>query len=272
MNDTNVITNFKNFFKNNTSSFIATIFIIMAMLLIYFVIKIILNHYKNTHKESKNAILLANTILKSLFYFLIVITIIIILYAFGVNVGSILIGIAIILVCFLFSAHKLIYDIINGLCIILGNYYEVDDIIKIDEFKGKVVEISLRVTKVLSWQNEVKIIRNGEIKNIINYSHLPHVSLIAIEFDKSLDLNKIESLLDGSLEKLKDSFKQIVEGPYVSGIISLTDKTYTLGVTVKTDPEKNIEVEKGIMIFINNLFINENINSTFSVKVINNDN
>lgn len=255
-----IFENIGSFFKNNASSLIATICIIISLLLVYLLSKIFLNRYKKKHEnKNKNACLLANTIMKCLFYILILLTIIIVLYVWGVNVIAILIGISIILVAFLFGAHKLIYDLINGMCIILGNYYEVDDIIQIDDFKGKVIEITPRITKIINWKNEIRIINNGKITTVTNYSKAPSVDLIELEIARNEDVDKVISLLEESLVQIKDSFKQIIEGPYVTGITKITEKGYKIGIITKTEPEKQYEVERALYKFLRDFMIEEGI-------------
>ena len=256
----NIFENIGSFFKKNASSLIASICIIISLLLLYLLSKILLNRYKKKHENNnKNACILADTIIKCLFYILILLTVIIILYVWGVNVISILIGISIILVAFLFGAHKLIYDLINGMCIILGNYYEVDDVVKIDDFKGKVIEITPRITKLINWKNEIKIINNGKITSVTNYSKAPSVDLIEIEIDRKENADKVISLLEESLIQIKDNFKQIIEGPYVSGITKLTEKGYKIGILTKTEPEKQYEVERALYKFLRDFLVEQGI-------------
>lgn len=257
------------FFKNNASSLIASACTIVSMLLIYFGFKLLLNRYKNKYKDkNKNIVILVNAITKGILYILIILTIIIILYAWGVNVVVILIGIAIILVTFLFGASKLIYDIINGMCIILGDYYKVDDVVNIEGFKGRVVEITPRITKLINNKNEVKVINNGRITSVINYSKAPTVIQLELEISKQEKIDKLITLLDEQFSVLKDSHKQIMEGPYISGLIGMTSDTYTIGIVVKTEPLKSLEVKRTILNIIKETFDKEKIKTPYSVKEV----
>lgn len=248
------------FLKNNASAIIATIITIISFLLIVLISKIILQKYKKKHNEiRKNAVILGETIVKVISYIAVLLTIIIILNAWNINVMPILIGIGVILIVFLFSAHKLIYDLINGICLILNSYYEIDDVIEIDGFKGKVLEITLRSTKLINWKNQVKIINNGKISSLINYSLAPTVSKIEIAIAKSESIDKVITLLDEKLITIKDSFKQVIEGPYISGITKILDDRIILSIIIKCEAEKQYEVIRFMNKYLIELFQEENI-------------
>ncbi len=246
--------------RNNASSLIGTIITILSFLLIILTSKIILQKYKKKHNQiRKNAVLLGETIAKVTSYVALLLTIIIILNVWGVGVMPILIGVAIVLIVFLFSAHKLIYDLINGVYIILSNYYEIDDIIEIDGFKGKVLEITLRATKLINEKNEIKIINNGKISSIINYSQAPTVSKIEIAIAKSENTDKVINILDEKLITVKESFKQVIEGPYISGITKILDDRIIISIIVKCEAEKQYEVIRYMNKYLCELFKEENI-------------
>ncbi len=65
----------------------------------------------------------------------------------------------------------------------LKNHYDVGDVVEIDGFKGTVLEVSLKSTKIISWLNEVKIIANGNIKSVINFSKEPTVNTLIFVSD-----------------------------------------------------------------------------------------
>lgn len=246
--------------KNNATSLISTAITIISFVLIILVSKMILQKYKKKHNEiRRNAVILGETIVKVISYIAVLLTIIIILNVWGVNLLPILIGIGVILIAFLFSAHKLIYDLINGMCIILSNYYDIDDVIEIDGFKGKVLDIKLRTTKLINWKNEIKVINNGKITSITNYSQAPTVSKINIDVSKKEDVDKVISLLDEKLITVKESFKQVMEGPYISGITKITNDSVTISIIIKCEAEKQYEVIRFMNKYLKELFQEEKI-------------
>ena len=55
------------------------------------------------------------------------------------------------------GAQDLIKDLLSGFSIIFENHYDIDDIVEIKGFKGRVLDIGLKSTKLINWKNEVKI-------------------------------------------------------------------------------------------------------------------
>ena len=79
---------------------------------------------------------------------LVVIIVLIILQFFGVNVTSILASVGIASIVIGFALQDALKDIIRGIEIITGNYYEIGDVIKFDNNLGQVQSITIRTTKI----------------------------------------------------------------------------------------------------------------------------
>ena len=77
------------------------------------------------------------------------------------GVGGIAIG---------FGAQNLVKDVITGTFILIEDQYKMGDIVTIGTFKGEVVEIGLRSTKLQNEAGDVFMIPNGQIITVINHS------------------------------------------------------------------------------------------------------
>ncbi|WP_264558107.1 mechanosensitive ion channel family protein [Flavobacterium sp. N2270] len=90
------------------------------------------------------------------FAFAIVIT----LHSTGVNMSFLLTASAALLVGLGFALQQLFQDIISGILMIIDQSMHVGDIVEVDGRVGKVLEIKLRTTRVVTRNNRVMVIPN----------------------------------------------------------------------------------------------------------------
>lgn len=248
------------FMREQAIKLIATAIIIFITLLIIFTTSSIIRRYiKKEQNKRKRAVTLANVISNLIKYILIIISIIVVLSVWGVNVTSILVGAGIVTLAVTFGAQKFIADILSGISLVFENYFDIDDVIEVHGFKGRVFEIGLKSTKIINWRNEIKIISNSEIVNITNFSRAPSVGVVEIKVAYTENIEKVMTLLDEKLVIIKEQFPQIVEGPNVIGVVSLVDNGYMVRVTVKTTSEQHYAVERGIRKYVKELFEDEKV-------------
>ncbi|MDD4211809.1 MAG: mechanosensitive ion channel family protein [Bacilli bacterium] len=235
----------KNFFNEYQRSIIITIIIglVAAILLIFLHI---VTHQARLKAANKRASSVALLLKKILTYFIILVIILAILGVWGFNITALLWGLGIIAIIIGISAHKLIHDILSGIVIIFGNYYEVDDIVEIKGFKGKVIAIRTRSTHLLNQQGELKIFAHGEVSEVINYSRHYSLASCSITVNHNTPIDEMIAILQERLPLLVDSFPQIVEGPNVIGMTDLTQTGIVITITAKTLSEQQSEVERAI--------------------------
>ena len=65
----------------------------------------------------------------------------------GLNIGPLLAGAGVLGLAIGFGAQSLVKDVITGFFIIFEDQFGVGDVIQIDQFKGTVEEIGIRVTR-----------------------------------------------------------------------------------------------------------------------------
>lgn len=242
------------FFNEYKTPIIITLIILLVtttlMILVHYV-----THKAKKMAANKRASSVALLLEKIITYCLIVVSILAILGVWGFNINALLWGFGIIAIIIGLSAHKLIHDILVGIVIVFGNYYELDDTVEIKGFKGKVVAIRARSTHLLNNRGELKIFANGEISEVINYSKHFSLASISITVEHHSPLDEMILVLQEKLSNLVDSFPQIVEGPNVIGITDLRKEGIELSVTAKTKCEQQYEVERAIKKIVNEVFI-----------------
>ncbi|MDA1196364.1 MAG: mechanosensitive ion channel family protein [Nanoarchaeota archaeon] len=136
-----------------------------------------------------------------------------ILQIWGVEVGPLLASIGVLGVAIAFGLQKTLGNIFGGISIIADRSVRVGDVIKIGtDTYGEVIDIGLRATRIRTWDNEVKIIPNGELANevILNYVLPNPKARIIIPFSVAYgnNINKIKKIVLEKISKLKNLDKE----------------------------------------------------------------
>lgn len=257
---------FLKFINNNSKELIATVVILGITLLLIFVINFVMNRFIKRQKN-KRVITITKLIKSIIRYALLIIILIVILGVWNVDVMPIVTGVGVVGLVIGLGAQTLIKDLIAGITIVFDDYYDVDDVVEINGFKGTVLEIGLRSTKLVNWKGEVKIIANGEIIEIINYSRNPSVGIVEFDIAYEENINRIFKIIEENLEDLKETYPQIIEGPNIVGIINVGNAV-TIRITVKTASEQHYAVERGIRKYLKEVFEKHQIKMPFSKNMI----
>ena len=263
-----------NFFVDQAKKIIASFVVLIIAILLVIIVRFITKRFiKRQEGKRKHAVTLAKMLLSIFRYFVVIVAVIIVLGIWGINVIPVLVGAGIVTIAISFGAHKLIADLIGGVCIVFEDYYDVGDIVEINGFKGTVIEIGLKSTKLVNWKNEVRMISNGDITAITNFSKYPSVGVVEVQVAYKEDINRIVGILEERLSSLKNTYGQILEGPnVVNGLIGLNDNGISIRITVKTESGKHYEVERAIKLLVKEIFEQEGIEIPFNQLVVHNEN
>ena len=88
----------------------------------------------------------------------------------GIDIRPILASAGIIGLAVGFGAQSLVKDFVSGLFILVENQYGVGDRVKIGNFEGDVVKITMRSTVLMDDKSNMFYISNGLIKDVTNRS------------------------------------------------------------------------------------------------------
>ena len=134
---------------------------------------------------------------------------------------------------------------INGICIILDDYYSVGDVVKIAGTSGLVEEVNIRRTVLRDMDGIVHIIPNSEIRVASNLTrNWSRVNInIPVSYNEDIDkvfavLNKVGSQLAQD-EQFKDS---IITAPQVLRVDNFADSAIEIKMLGDTKPMKQWEV------------------------------
>jgi len=162
------------------------------------------------------------------------------------NLGSVLTAAGIGGLALGFGAQSLIKDVISGFFIIMENQYAVGDLITIDSLTGTVEGMELRVTKLRSFDGDLYIIPNGEIKKIINHVRGDKAVLVDIPVAYSANLDTVLAILEKVCEDVSKQYDTLLEKPTVMGITKMGGENMNIRIMAKAVANEQWAIERQI--------------------------
>lgn len=199
-------------------------------------------------------------IIKNIFKYLIIIVIILMIMAkFGVNISSFVAGLGIVGAIAGLASQDLLKDIIGGISIIMENQFAVGDTIKVGNFEGEVISISLKSTRIKNYDGTVKILANRNVIDIINYNMAPSRAIVDVGVSYETDLDKVEKILMKLVSELSNSLENLKGPVELLGIQELSDSSVKFRITALCVSMEHYGVERKIRKAIKDRLDRENI-------------
>lgn len=195
----------------------------------------------------------------------------IILTELGIDVTPIIASAGVIGLAIGLGAQAIVKDFISGFFIIFEESFNVGDVIKVDGFRGDVIELGLRTTKIKNWRGEIKIIRNGDIGSLINFSKTDSIAVINFGVSYDTDLVNFPKLMDKFIKSIDGKYDVIIEKPKYLGITELADSSINMRIIAKTISNKHFQVERDIRANLIVFCGENNIEIPFPQLVIHNE-
>ncbi len=144
--------------------------------------------------------------------FIVIVALLLVLSKFGVEIGPLVASLGIIGFAVGFAVKDTLSNVIGGIILILDNSFSVGDKVSIEGDTGIIIEVGLRNTKLLTYDNEVIVIPNGELMNkkFKNYA-LPDPKIrVVVEFGVAYgtDPARVVDVVLGAVTALADVEKE----------------------------------------------------------------
>ena len=165
----------------------------------------------------------------------------------GVDTNAILASVGVMGLGLTMGARDLISDILAGISLIFDGEYQVGDIVSIDGYRGMVQEVGVRTTKIIGRGGNIKILRNMDVKNVINHTMLNSWVPITIKVDVNYPLRDVEAILAETLPRVGNTCKEIISGPYYKGVLSVEIGFAVLSIIAECNEEDYHYVERTLM-------------------------
>lgn len=232
--------------------FLGTIITIIILVFIYTIVKNLIDKVLNVRiKKTKTDIRKINTI-KSLFknilkYVLLFIGIVIILNLFGIDTMTLLAGLGVIGVVVGLALQDILKDFFSGIFIIIENQFQVGDTIEVDGFKGEVIALGLKSTRIKKYTGEIKIVSNRNIDSIINYSQANSLALIDVNVAYEEDIDKVQDILTKLCKKLSGEIENLEGEIQVLGVENLDSSSVVFRISVLAKPLAHFAIKRQIL-------------------------
>ncbi len=197
---------------------IQAIRIITVILVITTIVLAILNKAFRKNQRQITVVRLINSMVKCVMTIVLVIAV---LAIWGVNTTALITGAGVVTLVVGLGMQSLISDVVAGLFIVFENEFNVGDIVTIDGFRGTVISIGIRTTKLEALGN-IKIVNNSDIRGVLNQTVNPSTAKALIDIEYGESLQRVEGIIAKKLPQVK------IEG--VIGVISY-DGVATLGAS-----------------------------------------
>lgn len=169
-----------------------------------------------------------------------------------------------------FGAQEMVSDFFSGFFIIFEDIFEIGEVIEVAGFKGTVIDITLRTTRMENYKGEVKTVNNGDVKNVVNFSKNNSLAIIDFGVAYDTDLLNLRVKLAEFLPSLKEKYEDIIEVPELLGVMSLDDSCISMRVIATSKNFKHFGVERNIRAEIVGFFNDNNIEIPFPQVVVHN--
>lgn len=195
--------------------------------------------------------------------------IILILKACGVDTGALIASVGVLTLIVGLGAQTLIADIIAGVFIIFENEFSTGETITIDGFRGKVMEIGIRTTKLLDAAGNIKIINHSNIVNVVNLSRELSLAVVDCDFPYDVPLEHIENLFEKKFPLIAEKIPAIVEGPFYKGVCEYKDSNVTVKIVAKCLEDDRFQVQRDLMREYRAILLEEGIDISYIQVVVN---
>lgn len=163
---------------------------------------------------------------------------------YGVDVSSVLAGLGIAGVVLGLALQDFAKDIIAGISILLENQYAIGDTISIGTFKGEVVFLGLRITKIKNEEGQIKIISNRNVTELINHSISNSLAIIDIGISAEENLDKVEEKLNQLAIQLSETLPNLKGKVEVLGIDKIDSSSVVYRMIAPTVTMEHISVQR----------------------------
>lgn len=254
------------------------ILIIILNLIIYKILKKIIKLFIkkfNARKVGKKPIsrkaTTVFTVLNSaLKYFMYFIAFCQLLAVFQVPVASIIAVAGVGSVALGLGAQGLIKDIISGIFILLEDQFGISDWVTIEGRTGTVESVGIRTTTIRSFNGDVHIIPNGEIKIVTNMSKEFKCAIIDVSISYNEDIDKALSVMEDEMDNTLDKIDGLISVPKVLGITKLGDSAVNVRIHANCAVGQSWAVERELRRLIKLRLDKEGITIPFPQLTIHN--
>ena len=163
--------------------------------------------------------------------------------------------------------QDILKDLLAGISIIFDNKYAVGDVVEINGFKGTVIELGLRTTKIKSFSGEVKCIGNSAFSEVTNFNMANADLFLKLNVAYDTNLDKLEKVLD-SLKKDILNIENVTDYQLL-GLDEFSDSALVYMVDISCKAMTTLGVKRKVLRLVKDAFDKEGISIPYTTVDIN---
>ena len=251
---------------NGSAKWLISLIIVFMAITIVFLATFITHLFDNKSRKARTVSSLIRSLIK---YIVIIAVICVILVIWGVDVIGIVAGVGVLTLIIGLGCQSLIQDVISGLFIVFDDYFAVGDTVIIDGFRGSIVDIGLKTTKIQDFGGNIKSITNSSIVTVVNMSRLRSVASVTLSVSFNEDVERVEALILNEIEEIKKKVPNIVDGPWYKGIDNVTASSIDFLVLCFVMEDNRFQVTRDLKREFYLLFKNNNVQIPYTQITVN---
>ena len=184
-------------------------------------------------------------------------TAVLILGTLGFNPLPFLAGAGLLGLVIGFGAQSLINDVVSGFFILFENIYLVGDVIEGGGAKGVVEAIEFRTTRIRDADGRLHIVRNGDMKQVVNSSKDFAVAVVPVDVSYDADMRAVFATLKEAGLRLKGESRDVLEPTEIDGITAFGPTSLTVRTSTRVRPGHHEGVANQLRLVIKEAFDRE---------------
>lgn len=201
--ETGEVWNYGSAFFNDAMALVPRVILSLRLITILLVaVTIILAVVRKLFNKTQRSITVGGLIINLIRWVTAILLVLVVLYQWGVDATALITGAGVVTLVVGLGMQSLIADVVAGLFIVFENEFNIGDWITVGDFRGEVVSIGIRTTKLKALGN-IKIINNNAIQGVLNHSLEPSIAKTLIDIEYGASIPKVEGVIAAHLAELK---------------------------------------------------------------------
>ena len=217
---------------------------------------------KNKKVTKKTGVAIIELLANLVKYVAYIVLIFLILNAVGVDTTALLASLGLLSLILGLGMTSLIEDIVAGVFIIAERIFDVGDIIVLDGFRGTVVSIGIRSTKIADIGGDILTVRNSSIGSTVNLTDRTSCAALTFPIAPQESLEHVEAVIKEHFhpEEIKERYELMAGVPMYLGLCEITKKGVQMLLFIcGCKEEYRYDVERALYKEVKTVFDNNNI-------------
>lgn len=200
-----------------------------------------------------------------------VVAVLVMLNQLGISIAPILGAAGVVGIAVGFGAQSLVKDIFAGFFLLVENQIRVGDVVEIAGKSGVVEQLSLRRTKLRSYDGSVHYISNGLITTVTNMSTEFAFAVVDIGVAYREDIDRVFAVMRETAEALRESpdfGPKIIDGLDIAGVDQWADSAVLIRARIRTQPLDQWSVRREYLKRLKAAFDREGISIPFPHRTL----